>query len=170
MECRVMYVLPEQRKKLAQLQAQLQYRETLVKIKESKARISNFIRIGEIMERCKISTLDHKVLAGGFLHIYEALKDQKTTANWAERGLPYLAKPEKPKKEPPALEVVFKKLPPEEIRKALWERGFTCETTNHIWEGKAVRKEIIELVGKHGNVYRVRTSGFDQYSFSSKVI
>ncbi len=154
-----MYILQEDRKRLAQGQARLQHQEIMVQIKERKARISNFIRLGEIMERCKISTLDHKVLAGGFLHIQESLKDKRVANEWADRGLPYLAKPEKPKKEPPALQVVFKKLPPEEVRKALWERGFTSENSQQIWEGKAVRKEILALIGNYGSVYRLKIPG-----------
>ncbi len=154
-----MYILQEDRKKLAQEQARLQSHEILLKIKERKARISNFIRLGEIMERCRISTFDHKVLAGGFLHIQESLRDKRVANEWAEHGLPYLAKPEKPEKEPPALQVVFKKLPPEEVRKSLWERGFTSENSQQIWEGKAVRKEILSLIGNHGSVYRLKIPG-----------
>lgn len=151
-----MYTLPEERKKLSQSRARLQRDEILLKLKESKARISNFIRIGEIMERCRISTVDHKVLAGGFLFMNESLKDPKQASQWAARGEPYVQKPLPPKKEPRLLQVVFSALPPEEIRKSLWARGFTCETTNHLWEGKGTKKELEGIVGHYGSVYRVK--------------
>ena len=151
-----MYTLSDERKKLSQSRARLQQDEILLKVKESKMRISNFIRIGEVMERCRISTIDHKVLAGGFLVMHESLKDPKIVAEWAVRGEPYAQKPLPLKKEPKLLQIVFSATPPSEIRKSLWGRGFTCESTNRLWEGKGAKKEIEAVVGNYGSVYRVK--------------
>lgn len=151
-----MYILQEDRKKLGQAQARLQHQEILLQIKERKARISNFIRIGEMMERCKISLVDHKILAGGFLFIQESLKNQETMGEWARRGEPYVQKPLRPKKELDLLQVVLRNDPPAEIRRSLWERGFTCENTARIWEGKGIKKEIESIVVACGSVYKVK--------------
>ncbi|MEI8321443.1 MAG: hypothetical protein WCG05_05530 [Alphaproteobacteria bacterium] len=150
-----MYILLEERKKIAQTQARLQQCEAMVKIKESKARISNFIRIGEILERCRMSLLDHKVLAGGFLSMRESLRDPKLASEWAAKGEPFATRPSVPKKEPPALQVIFKTQPPAEVRKLLWSRGFTCEGTDLIWEGKGLKKEVESVVIPHGRVYKM---------------
>ena len=151
-----MYILQEDRKKLGQAQARLQHQEILLQIKERKARISNFIRIGEMMERCKISLVDHKVLAGGFLFIQESLKNQAIMAEWGRKGEPYVQKSLRPKKKPDLLQIILRKDPPAEIRRSLWEHGFTCENTARIWEGKGIKKEIESIVAVWGTVYKMK--------------
>lgn len=151
-----MNTLQEQRRKLSQEQARLQRNEALLKIRERKTRISNFIRMGEMMERCKISTLNHNVLAGGFLFIRESLKNPQLISEWAAKGTPYVQKISQPKKELDTLHIIFQVHPPAEIRRILWEKGFTCENNEYVWEGKGLKKEVEGIVSTHGSVYKMK--------------
>lgn len=77
----------EQKKKIEQKKARLQQQETLLKLKERKARVRNFINLGGLAAKAEIDHLPNEVFLGACMHIKDLIKkDASIIQAWEKTG------------------------------------------------------------------------------------
>jgi hypothetical protein len=122
-----------QKKNLQQKKQRLLQQETMIKIRERKARTRALIEVGGLVVKAKIDHLPSDALLGALLSIKEAIKKDSTIlADWAAIGAKVFASEVKNKV--PVI-IKLKDKPEQHIRDSLRNAGLRWNTLRQEWYG-----------------------------------
>lgn len=76
----------EKKKQIALKKARLAMQEQLLKEKERKQRTKNLIKLGALIAKAKLDSLEKEEILGALLSIKEKSEDKDMRAQWKEKG------------------------------------------------------------------------------------
>jgi hypothetical protein len=122
-----------QKKNLQQKKERLLQQETMIRIRERKARTRALIEVGGLVVKAQIDHLPSDALLGALLSIKDAIiKDSSILSSWAEIGANVFASEVKNKI--PVI-VKLKDKPEQHIRDSLRNAGLRWNTLRQEWYG-----------------------------------
>lgn len=144
--------ISDQKKKIEQKKARLQHQETILKLKERKARVRHLINIGGIAAKAEIDHLPSDVFLGACIHIKDLIKkDESIIEQWQKIGAE-IYKEETENKTAVILTLQTKIT--QENRNAIRSHGLRWNTLRKEWYGYVIniKKLKEDLTGIECNI------------------
>jgi hypothetical protein len=126
-------IISTQKDKIEQKKARLQQQETLLKLKERKARVRHLIEVGGLMAKAKMDHLPSDALLGALLSLRDTLeKDGAVVENWRKVG-EKIFKEEVKHRSPIILKLATK--PEQAIRNKIRSHNLKWNAIRQEWSG-----------------------------------
>ena len=137
----------EAKKKIQLKKNKIEMQEKKIKEKERKAETQQLIKLGQLVKKAHIDSIDSTPLFGAFLEIKEQAQDSSLISKWENKGL--AAQKELSSTDSTPLIITFDSEPSDGVVSTLREYGFKWNRFWKGWYGYGNKQELETVLQKH---------------------